>query len=147
MDPLKALMSSHGIDNLATSDTVADVTDPERSLVSAVIWRALEDLHHRERTIRREAVAWVSAKTETPFSYLWCCSALDLSAAEIIQKIEKMGLFNWASPPSLIGFEGLADRWVPGFPLGVDPVAGIRRMPVRRAHPQVLGHRIRRGRR
>lgn len=143
---LRRIMNESGIDRMAAYSEQYDDSITERSLVSAVLWRALEDLHHRERNIRREAVFWFSDEKESPFSFYWCCSTLDIPVVEITQKIEKMGLFEWTNPPNLKGFEGLADRWCPGFPLGASPRSGVRRLERRRAASlNYRGPRLRRG--
>lgn len=88
-----------------------------KSLLVAVLFRAVADLAHSEGHIRRTARGWFSEGDEGyVFSYPRICSELDFDAASFLKKLCALGLFPAdGSKPSWKAHD-LAGREINGLP-------------------------------
>lgn len=66
---------------------------PERSLIAAILARAfcdlLNNLSNNDVEYRR-ANGWLRSNSKKPFSFIWCCLALDLSALHVRNRVLEM---------------------------------------------------------
>lgn len=67
---------------------------PERNLIASILSRAIEDAHGYAKAdphTRREAKQWLRSKLckNTPFSFLWCCSILELDPEKLRQSLRE----------------------------------------------------------
>lgn len=60
-----------------------DPPDPYRSLVAAVIARAVMDRELSNRQIARPAREWLDSTDRSPWSFLWACSILGLAPKKV----------------------------------------------------------------
>ena len=59
-----------------------DLQCPCRNLIAAILARGIEDAFgnaKRPRQIIRESNGWIFSEENTPFTYIWCCTTLDLN--------------------------------------------------------------------
>ncbi len=76
-----------------------DYLTPEKTLISAMILRALADAQEdfnpcsvainrvspaMKLVIKSSAITWLNSPSDDPFSYLWCCDVLGVDAKRIL---------------------------------------------------------------
>ena len=65
----------------------------ERSLIAAIMARAFSDILNNVvdgKIAYRSANGWLRSNSKKPFSFIWCCLALDLSALHVRTRVLEM---------------------------------------------------------
>lgn len=64
-----------------------------RSLIAAVVsqaisdWREAEAARVRKDSFSREPRRWLTSASEAPFSFRWCCEALDIAPDTALSRL------------------------------------------------------------
>jgi hypothetical protein len=79
--------------NLEMADDLTTQCNPERKLLVNLLERAILDLKHTDKHIKKDAEQWfLTPSSDYLFSFESVCSFLDLNATAIKEKV-----FKWAS--------------------------------------------------
>lgn len=65
----------------------------ERNLIAAIMARAFSDVLNEVvdgQIAYRNANGWIRSNSNKPFSFIWCCLALDLSALHVRTRVLEM---------------------------------------------------------
>lgn len=80
--------------NLFATESVVDRSRirPERSLLVAVLERAVFDFVGHKKSAREDAAEWIFGDYDNnePFSFNWVCSHLDMHPADVLHQIKQM---------------------------------------------------------
>jgi len=75
-------LSQFNSEEVQSKDDSASEEMPERNLVASIVAQAIDDFLLNRVTIKREfkssARQWIFSYREQPYSFRWCCLALDL---------------------------------------------------------------------